>query len=56
MLKVVAGPFKDEKAKVTRVDKTKSEIVVELLEAAVPIPITINLDSVKVIGKDDGNN
>ena len=56
IVRVVAGPFKDEKAKVTRVDKTKSEIVVELLEAAVPIPITINLDSVKVIGKDDGNN
>lgn len=53
IVRVVAGPFKSEKAKVTRLDKTKSEVVVELLEAAVPIPITINLDSVKVIKKEE---
>ncbi len=48
---VTAGPFKGEKAKVTRIDMAKAQVVVELLEAAVPIPITISLDSVKVIGK-----
>ncbi len=48
---IIAGPFKGEKAKVTRINTQKAEIVVELLEAAVPIPITIALDSVKVIGK-----
>ena len=53
IVRVVSGPFKGEKAKVTRLDKTKSEVVVELLEAAVPIPITINLDSVKVIKKEE---
>jgi len=29
----------------------KAEVVLELLEAAVPIPITLGLDSVKVIGR-----
>lgn len=48
---IVAGPFKGEKAKVTRINIQKSEVILELLEAAVPIPITINLDSVKVIEK-----
>ena len=48
---IIAGPFKGEKAKVTRINTQKAEIIVELLEAAVPIPITIALDSVKVIGK-----
>lgn len=56
IVRVVAGPFKGEKAKVTRVDKTKSEVVVELLEAAVPIPITINLDSVKVVERENGED
>lgn len=56
IVRVIAGPFKGEKAKVTRLDKTKSEIVVELLEAAVPIPITINLDSVKVVEKEENGN
>ena len=48
---VISGPFKGEKAKVVRLNLPKSEVILELLEAAVPIPITINLDSVKVIGK-----
>lgn len=49
---IIAGPFKREKCKITRVDKGKEEIVVELLEAAVPIPITLKMDAVKVIRRD----
>ncbi|MBN1646309.1 transcription elongation factor Spt5 [Candidatus Woesearchaeota archaeon] len=50
---IISGPFKREKCKITRVDKTKEEVVVELLEAAVPIPITVKLDAVKVIRRDE---
>lgn len=49
---IISGPFKREKCKVTRVDKIKEEVVVELLEAAVPIPITVKLDAIKVIRRD----
>ena len=49
---IISGPFKREKAKITRIDKQKEEVVVELLEAAVPIPITVKLDAVKVIRRD----
>jgi transcriptional antiterminator NusG len=49
VVEILSEPFKREKAKVVRVDKTKEEVVVELLEAAVPIPITVKLDNVKVI-------
>lgn len=49
IVEILTEPFKREKAKVKRVDKTKEEVVVELLEAAVPIPVTIKLDNVKVI-------
>jgi transcriptional antiterminator NusG len=49
---IISGPFKREKAKVTRVDKVKEEVVVELLEAAVPIPITVKMDSIKVIRRE----
>ena len=51
IVQIIAGPFKGEKAKVTRIDIQKSQVVLELLEAAVPIPITLGLDSVKVITK-----
>lgn len=54
IVSITAGPFKGEKAKVSRVDKTKAQVVLELLEAAVPIPITLGMDSVKVIGKKEG--
>ncbi|HII69084.1 TPA: transcription elongation factor Spt5 [Candidatus Woesearchaeota archaeon] len=49
---IISGPFKREQAKVTRIDKAKEEIVVELLEAAVPIPITVKMDAIKVIRRD----
>jgi len=51
---IISGPFKREKAKITRIDKQKEEVVVELLEAAVPIPITVKMDAVKVIRRDTG--
>jgi len=50
---IISGPLKPQKAKITRVDKEKQEVVVELLEAAVPIPITLNIDAIKVIRRDN---
>ena len=52
IVEIISGPFKRENAKVTRVDKTKEDVVVELLEAAVPIPITVKIDAVKVIRRE----
>ena len=53
IVEIIAGPFKREKARVVRIDEAKEDVVVELLEAAVPIPITVKLDSVKVIRRDE---
>ncbi len=52
IVEIISGPFKNEKAKVSRIDKQKDEVIIELLEAAVPIPITIKLDAVKVIRRE----
>ncbi len=43
-VQVVSGPFKDEVGRVERVDEVNREITIELLEAAVPIPLTINAE------------
>ncbi|PIO00149.1 transcription elongation factor Spt5 [archaeon CG10_big_fil_rev_8_21_14_0_10_43_11] len=51
IVELISGPYKGEKARVKRVDKAKEKVIVELLEAAVPIPITISLDSVRVIDR-----
>lgn len=53
IVEIIAGPFKRENAKVMRVNKQKEEIVVELLESAVPIPITVKMDAVKVIRREE---
>ena len=52
IVEIISGPFKRENAKVTRIDKQKEEVVLELLESAVPIPITVKMDSVKVIRRE----
>ncbi len=51
VIEVVGGPFKGEHGKIIRVDKGKNEVTIELLEAAVPIPITVGADVVRVIEK-----
>jgi transcriptional antiterminator NusG len=59
VVEVTGGPFKNEKGKVTRVDEAKSELTIEFLEAAVPIPITIPIDSARLIEaaeKEKGEN
>jgi len=54
IVEIISGPFKREQAKITRIDKAKEEVVVELLEAAVPIPISLRMDAVKVIRRETG--
>jgi len=52
IVEVISGPFKRENAKVTRIDMAKEDVVIELLEAAVPIPITVKMDTVKVVRRE----
>lgn len=53
IVEIIGEPFKKEKAKVTRVDKQKGVVVVSLLNAVVPIPVTVKLDNVRVIMKEE---
>ncbi|MDD1766713.1 MAG: transcription elongation factor Spt5 [Candidatus Methanomethyliaceae archaeon] len=48
-VEIVAGPFKGMAAKVTRVDKSKSEVTLELLEAPYTLPITVHAEQVKLV-------
>jgi transcriptional antiterminator NusG len=51
IVEIIGGPFKDEKGKVTRYDKVKREVTIELIEAVVPIPITVSVEFVKLLQK-----
>ena len=53
IVEIIGEPFKKEKAKVIRVDKTKGEVVVSLLNAVVPIPVTVKIDNVRVLRREE---
>ena len=46
-VEVIGGAFKGEEAKITRVDEPNREVTIELLDAAVPIPTTVDADMVR---------
>lgn len=48
IIEIISGPFKGEKAKVTRVDEAKQEIVIELLDAVIPIPVTVSMNVARI--------
>jgi transcription elongation factor SPT5 len=52
IVELVSGPFKGERAKVVRIDEPKEEVVLELIEAAVPIPVTVKGDQIRLIQKE----
>ncbi|MEM5804661.1 MAG: transcription elongation factor Spt5 [Candidatus Aenigmatarchaeota archaeon] len=49
IVEITGGPFKNERGKIVRVDEAKEEVTIELLEAAIPIPITVNMESIRII-------
>lgn len=54
IVEIISGPFKGEKAKVVRVNKLHGEAVVTLLDASVVIPITVKLNSIMLIKREEG--
>ncbi len=52
IVEMISEPFKKEKAKVLRIDKQKEEVVVSLLGAVVPLPVTVKIDNVKVVRRE----
>ena len=47
VVEVISGPFKGEEAKIERVDDGNREVTIELIDAAVPIPTTVDIDTVR---------
>ncbi len=51
IVEITGGPFKGMRAKITRIDKAKEEVTLELLEATFTLPITVHSDYVKLVEK-----
>lgn len=52
VVEITGGPFKGMKAKITKVNKVRSEATLELLEATFTLPITVHADYLKVVEKN----
>ncbi len=53
IVEIIGSTLKGEKAKVLRIDKQKEEVVVSLLGAVVPLPVTIKIDNVRVVRREE---
>ena len=53
IVEMIGHTLKGEKAKVTRIDKQKGEVVVSLLGAVVPMPVSLKIDDVRVIRREE---
>lgn len=56
IVEMIGSTLKGEKAKVLRIDKQKEEVVVSLFGAVVPLPVTVKIDNIKVIRREDLEN
>ncbi len=52
IVEMIGATLKGEKAKVLRIDKQKEEVVVSLLGAVVPLPVTVKVDNIKVVRRE----
>lgn len=53
VVEIIGGPFKGLKGRITKVDEIKKEVTLELLDVAVTLPVTINMELVKIIKKSN---
>ncbi|MEA2070289.1 MAG: transcription elongation factor Spt5 [Asgard group archaeon] len=49
IIEIISGPFKGSRAKINRIDVSREEVTVELLDSQIPIPIKLHSDFCKVI-------
>jgi transcriptional antiterminator NusG len=53
IVEITGGPFKGMRARITRLNKVRKEATLELLEATFTLPITVNVDYLKLIKKQE---
>ncbi len=51
IVEIIGGPFRGMKAKILRVEVAKNEVILNILESAYPLQITVPGDYVKLVRK-----
>ena len=56
IVEITNGPFKNMKAKISRVEAGRSEVTIMLLDAPYQLPVTIDVNGIRIVEKSKGND
>lgn len=52
LVEIIAGPFKGMKARIKRIEPSRSEVTIILLDAPYPLPVTVDSNYLKLVSKE----
>jgi len=55
-VEITSGPFKNMKAKISRVEAGRSEVTIMLLDAPYQLPVTIDVNGIRIVEKSKGDD
>ena len=56
VVEITSGPFKNMRAKITRVEAGRSEVTILLLDAPYQLPVTIDVNGIRIVEKSKVEN
>ena len=56
VVEITSGPFKNMRAKITRVEVGRSEVTILLLDAPYQLPVTVDVNGVRIVEKSKDEN
>ena len=56
IVEITNGPFKNMKAKISRVEAGRSEVTIMLLDAPYQLPVTIDVNGIRIVEKSKGDD
>ena len=56
VVEITSGPFKNMRAKITRVEAGRSEVTILLLDAPYQLPVTVDVNGIRIVEKSKGEN
>ena len=56
VVEITSGPFKNMRAKITRVEAGRSEVTIMLLDAPYQLPVTVDVNGIRIVEKSKEEN
>ena len=56
VVEITSGPFKNMRAKITRVEDVRSEVTILLLDAPYQLPVTVDVNGIRIVEKSKDEN